>query len=199
MSKTSVKTSNSSGISPAVVRRASCSLLLLIALVTSACCVSYQLGNSADKPNSYRYQIGETISYAVQIGNPSNSGENFTVDVYDTFPNGTRISLGRNVSLLPGEEKLYNASYIVQIEDVGDYPRLGAAVNNNVSIEITTEAGDRINTSSSEISLVDSTLASGNASGEVAAAVLSENNSSMGDYADGESIVSDGARRGDLR
>jgi uncharacterized repeat protein (TIGR01451 family) len=70
-----------------------------------------------DPPN--RFCVGNTIHYTLEVENPLDSKRNLTLNVYDTYPNGTTEQLEANLFLAVGDKKTYNRSYVVEAGDVG--------------------------------------------------------------------------------
>ena len=75
-------------------------------------------------PSGAEYKIGDTIEYnmSVQVLNTAPSGYNFTVDVYDEYPNGTVELLEDDLFLTEDgpDIKYYTRWYVVAESDISD-------------------------------------------------------------------------------
>jgi uncharacterized repeat protein (TIGR01451 family) len=77
------------------------------------------LGKDVEDPFN-RFCVGNTIHYSMLVGNPVIPGNvNLTLNVSDTYSNGTTELLEANLFLAVGEYKTYKRSYVVEAGDVG--------------------------------------------------------------------------------
>ena len=72
---------------------------------------------NVDPPSPNKYRVGDTINYVMSVTNPS-TVYSMTVDVWDILPNGTRVDLDDDITLLPGGTVPYTQSYIVDADDI---------------------------------------------------------------------------------
>lgn len=60
------------------------------------------------------YQVGDTVNYTIRVSNPDMStNKPWTVDVIDTLPDGTSLTLETGLHLNPGESKDYTVSWTI--------------------------------------------------------------------------------------
>jgi len=91
-----------------------------------------------DPPN--RFCVGNTIQYGMYVRNPYVHGVqnvNMTLNVSDTYPNGTTELLEANLFLRVNETKWYYRSYVVEAGDVGK-------ITNTFRVNGTTEVGENV-------------------------------------------------------
>ncbi|KAF5437006.1 hypothetical protein C5S35_06145, partial [Candidatus Methanophagaceae archaeon] len=101
--------------------------ILFVALVASADAYSIGLSKTTDKDT---YSVGETITYTLQVAN-TDTVYNCTLNVTDTYPNGTVEILDSSLLLEPETNETYQRSYVVQAADVG----LDKKVRNVLKVE----------------------------------------------------------------
>lgn len=97
------------------IRVMTCLLVAMIFVMSVAPVTAYSIGLSktTDKDT---YCVGEAINYTLQVTNPD--AVNCTLNVSDTYPNGTVEILDSSLFLEPGTNKTYQRSYVVQVVDV---------------------------------------------------------------------------------
>lgn len=101
--------------------------IVFVALVASADAYSIGLSKTTDKDT---YGVGDTIFYTLQVAN-TDTVYNCTLNVTDTYPNGTVEVLDSNLFLEPETNETYQRSYVVQAADVG----LDKKVRNVLKVE----------------------------------------------------------------
>ncbi len=84
------------------------------------------------------YSVGETITYTLSVSNSDSVG--YTLNVTNTYPDGTEELLDTNLYLPPGENETYTRYYVVQATDVG----ADKMVKNTLAINGTNDMGDEI-------------------------------------------------------
>lgn len=105
-------------------------LLLALALVmsmvgvTPASAAQASASNTVSPASPNIYRVGDVIDYVLTVGNPST--EALILDIWDIKPDGSRVDLGTQVTILPGASVTYNLSYMVRAQDV--YLRLGKPI-----------------------------------------------------------------------
>jgi len=94
-------------------------ILLGLAIPVAQPVVAAELlgGKDVEPPSPNTYNVGDTINYKMYVKNPSNV-YSVTVDVWDILPNGTRVDLDDDITLLPGGTVPYTQSYIVDADDI---------------------------------------------------------------------------------
>lgn len=133
------------------VRLMPCILVVMafVALVVSADAYCIGLSKTADKDT---YTVGEIINYTLQVENPDTV--NCTLNVTDTYPNGTIEILNNNLLLEPGTNETYQRSYVVRAADV----KVDKTVKNTLTVKGVNARSEEISASVPESSQILSPL-----------------------------------------
>ncbi|MGB7000573.1 MAG: DUF11 domain-containing protein, partial [Halobacteriota archaeon] len=116
-----------------------CLLLALVFMATAAPAdaTDITLGKNVNGTVN-RFCVGNTINYNMLVGNPAFSTDNMTLNVYDTYPNGTIELLEADLFLAPGDYKRYYRPYVVKTGDAG------TTITNHFWVNGTSGAGEAV-------------------------------------------------------
>ncbi|NQE46333.1 hypothetical protein C5S31_09965 [ANME-1 cluster archaeon GoMg2] len=133
------------------IRVITCLLVAMIFVMSVAPVTAYSIGLSktTDKDT---YCVGEAINYTLRVTNPDTV--NCTLNVSDTYPNGTVEILDSSLFLEPGTNKTYQRSYMVQVVDVEP----DKTVKNILNVEGTNAVGEVFSASVTKSSEIRSPL-----------------------------------------
>ena len=100
------------------------------------------------------YRLGEWAHFSVNVSNPSDDVIVIVVD--NIYPNGTSARIAEDIILSPGDERPFNISYLLRLEDLSVDEVLGPTICNTVILHGHDAVGEVFSASiSMKLSIID--------------------------------------------